>query len=97
MRRNSYDIALRQGGIKMYIGKSVTVKPGKKVRVSIVNADGDGVSLENFNGYETNNAQVDNLVYVDDVLYQLSSAKVECISAYMKIQHGASRLRKVQK
>ncbi len=68
----SYDIAMRQGGIKMYIGKSVTVKPGKKTRVSIVNSDGDSVLLENFNGYETDNSEVDNLVYIDDVLYQLS-------------------------
>lgn len=71
----SYDIALRQGGIKMYIGKSVTVKPGKKVKVSIVNADGDGILLENFNGYETDNEETDNLVYIDDVLYQLSYGK----------------------
>lgn len=64
------------------------------MRVSIVNADGDGVSLENFNGYETNNAQVDNLVYVDDVLYQLSFSKG---GVYISLYEDTIRSVKIKK
>ena len=32
----SYDIALRQGGIKMYVGKQVTVKQGVRAQINIV-------------------------------------------------------------
>lgn len=67
----SYEIALRQGGIKMYVGKQVTVKPGKRTQISIVDESGNPVILENFNGYETDNQQPENVVYINDIPFKL--------------------------
>ena len=67
----SYEIALRQGGIKMYVGKQVIVKPGKRTQISIVDESGNPVILENFNGYETDNQQPENVVYINDIPFKL--------------------------
>lgn len=69
----SYDIAIRQGGIKMYIEKQVTVKPGKKVQVSIIDEFGGKVTLENFSGYESYNEAPENVVYINDIAFQLET------------------------
>ena len=50
----------------MYVGKQVTVKPGKRTQISIVDESGNPVILENFNGYETDNQQPENVVYITD-------------------------------
>ncbi len=69
----SYDIALRQGGIKMYVGKQVTVKQGVRAQINIVDEYGSQVMLENFNGYETDNDEPANVVYINDTLFQLEA------------------------
>ena len=69
----SYDIALRQGGIKMYVGKQVTVKHGVRAQINIVDEYGSQVMLENFNGYETDNDEPANVVYINDTLFQLEA------------------------
>ena len=69
----SYDIALRQGGIKMYVGKQVTVKHGVRAQINIVDEYGSQVMLENFNGYETDNDEPANVVYINDTPFQLEA------------------------
>lgn len=69
----SYDIALRQGGIKMYVGKQVTVKQGARAQINIVDEYGSQVMLENFNGYETDNDEPANVVYINDTPFQLEA------------------------
>ena len=69
----SYDIALRQGGIKMYVGKQVTVKRGVRAQINIVDEYGSQVMLENFNGYETDNDEPANVVYINDTPFQLEA------------------------
>lgn len=69
----SYDIALRQGGIKMYVGKQVTVKQGVRAQINIVDEYGSQVMLENFNGYETDNDEPANVVYINDTPFQLEA------------------------
>lgn len=69
----SYDIALRQGGIKMYAGKQVTVKQGVRAQINIVDEYGSQVMLENFNGYETDNDEPANVVYINDTPFQLEA------------------------
>lgn len=71
----SYEIALRQGGIKMYIDRTVTVKPGKRARINIIDENGATVMLENFNGYQTNNDDVDNVVYINNIPFVISYGK----------------------
>ena len=70
----SYDIALRQGGIKMYVGKQVTVRSGAKTKINIADEYGNPVILENFNGYETDNEEPDNVVYINDTAFQLEES-----------------------
>lgn len=67
----SYEIAAREGGLTMFVAKNVTVKAGKSVEISIVDVDGNSVMLDNFNGYGGNNNQAENLVYINDQLFQL--------------------------
>ena len=55
----------------MFVAKNVTVKAGKSVEISIVDADGNSVMLDNFNGYGGDNNQAENLVYINDQLFQL--------------------------
>lgn len=69
----SYDIALRQGGIKMYVGKQVTVKQGVRAQINIVDEYGSQVMLENFNGYENDNDEPANVVYINDTPFQLEA------------------------
>ena len=69
----SYDIALRQGGIKMYVGKQVTVKQGVRAQINIVDEYGSQVMLENFNGYETDNDEPANVVHINDTPFQLEA------------------------
>lgn len=69
----SYDIALRQGGIKMYVGKQVTVKQGVRAQINIVDEYGSQVMLENFNGYETDNDEPANVVYINDTPFKLEA------------------------
>lgn len=69
----SYDIALRQGGIKMYVGKQVTVKQGVRAQINIVDEYGSQVMLENFNGYETDNDEPANVVYINDTPFQFEA------------------------
>ena len=69
----SYDIALRQGGIKMYVGKQVTVKQGVRAQINIVDEYGSQVMLQNFNGYETDNDEPANVVYINDTPFQLEA------------------------
>lgn len=69
----SYDIALRQGGIKMYVGKQVIVKQGVRAQINIVDEYGSQVMLENFNGYETDNDEPANVVYINDTPFQLEA------------------------
>ena len=69
----SYDIALRQGGIKMYVGKQVTVKQGVRAQINIEDEYGSQVMLENFNGYETDNDEPANVVYINDTPFQLEA------------------------
>lgn len=67
----SYEIATREGGLTMFVAKNVTVKAGKSVEISIVDVDGNSVMLDNFNGYGGDNNQTENLVYINDQLFQL--------------------------
>lgn len=67
----SYEIAVRSSGIKMYIGKQVTLKGSKSAPVVIVDENGDNVELDNFNGYGSDNGEVENLVYIGDDLFQI--------------------------
>lgn len=41
------------------------------MEISIVDADGNSVMLDNFNGYGGDNNQAENLVYINDQLFQL--------------------------
>lgn len=70
---SSYEIALRQGGLKMYIEKAVTVKPGKTSKINIVDSSGNKIELQNFNGYASYNDEPENLIYIDGIPYQLTS------------------------
>lgn len=99
----SYDIALRQGGIKMYVGKQVTVKPGTKTKVSIVDEYGNPAILENFNGYQTDNDEPYNVVYINDTAFQLEesddgsiyiSLYDESITKSVKIKKGSQVITK---
>ena len=92
----SYDIALRQGGIKMYVGKQVTVKHGVRAQINIVYEYGSQVMLENFNGYETDNDEPANVVYINDTPFQLEadngklyiSVYGDCSNKSIKIKKG---------
>lgn len=68
----SYEIALRQGGLAMYVDKAVTVRAGRRSKINIVDADGNKVELQNFNGYASYNDEPENLVYIDNAPYQLT-------------------------
>lgn len=68
----SYEIALRQGGLAMYVDKAVTVRAGKSSKINIVDAYGNKVELQNFNGYASYNDEPENLVYIDNAPYQLT-------------------------
>lgn len=68
----SYEIALRQGGFAMYVDKAVTVRAGRRSKINIVDADGNKVELQNFNGYASYNDEPENLVYIDNAPYQLT-------------------------
>ena len=68
----SYEIALRQGGLAMYVDKTVTVRAGRRSKINIVDAYGNKVELQNFNGYASYNDEPENLVYIDNAPYQLT-------------------------
>lgn len=57
----------------MYVGKQVTVKHGVRAQINIVDEYGSQVMLENFNGYETDNDEPANVVYINDTLFQLEA------------------------
>lgn len=67
----SYEIALREGGIAMYVGQNVTIKPNKSVEITITDEQGNSVFLENFSGYGTGSSEVQNLVYINDNIFQI--------------------------
>lgn len=91
----SYEIALRQGGIKMYINKQITIKSGKKTKIDIVDEYGNAVMLQNFNGYQTNNDESENIVYVNDYAYKLSYEKgAFYISMYDNNSSASVKLKK---
>lgn len=91
----SYEIAVRQSGIKMYIGKSVTIKGDKSVPVSIVDENGDSVELDNFNGYCSDNGEVENLVYIGDELFQILKQNGQLyIKRYGSNLKGSVKLKK---
>ena len=68
----SYEIAFRQGGLAMYVDKAVTVRAGRRSKINIVDAYGNKVELQNFNGYASYNDEPENLVYIDNAPYQLT-------------------------
>lgn len=68
--------------------KNVTVKAGKSVEISIVDADGNSVMLDNFNGYGGDNNQAENLVYINDQLFQLEK---EMKSSILKLTETHKR------
>ncbi len=57
----------------MYVGKQVTVKQGVRAQINIVDEYGSQVMLENFNGYETDNDEPANVVYINDTPFQLEA------------------------
>lgn len=91
----SYEIALRQGGIKMYVEKQVTVKPGKRIQISIVDESGNPVILENFNGYQSDNQEPENVVYINDIPFKLEYDNGSLyISIYDNAVNKSIKLRK---
>ena len=91
----SYEIAAREGGLTMFVAKNVTVKAGKSVEISIVDADGNSVMLDNFNGYGGDNNQAENLVYINDQLFQLEKRNEKLyIKTYGSTQKGSVKLKK---
>ena len=91
----SYEIATREGGLTMFVAKNVTVKAGKSVEISIVDADGNSVMLDNFNGYGGDNNQAENLVYINDQLFQLEKRDEKLyIKTYGNTQKGSVKLKK---
>lgn len=91
----SYEIALRQGGIKMYVEKQVTVKPGKRIQISIVDESGNPVILENFNGYQSDNQEPENVVYINDIPFKLEYDNGDLyISIYDNAVNKSIKLRK---
>lgn len=91
----SYEIAAREGGLMMFVAKNVTVKAGKSVEISIVDADGNSVMLDNFNGYGGDNNQAENLVYINDQLFQLEKRNEKLyIKTYGNTQKGSVKLKK---
>lgn len=91
----SYEIALRQGGIKMYVEKQVTVKPGKRIQISIVDESGNPVILENFNGYQSDNQEPENVVYINDKPFKLEYDNGDLyISIYDNAVNKSIKLRK---
>lgn len=91
----SYEIALRQGGIKMYVEKQVTVKPGKRIQISIVDESGNPVILENFNGYQSDNQEPENVVYINDIPFELEYDNGDLyISIYDNAVNKSIKLRK---
>ena len=91
----SYEIATREGGLTMFVVKNVTVKAGKSVEISIVDADGNSVMLDNFNGYGGDNNQAENLVYINDQLFQLEKRDEKLyIKTYGNTQKGSVKLKK---
>lgn len=91
----SYEIALRQGGIKMYVEKQVTVKPGKRIQISIVDESGNPVILENFNGYQSDNQEPENVVYINDTPFKLEYDNGDLyISIYDNAVNKSIKLRK---
>lgn len=67
----SYEIAVREGGIAMYVGQNITVKPNKSYEITIVDKQGNSIFLEDFSGYGTGSTEVQNLVYIDNQLFQI--------------------------
>ena len=91
----SYEIALRQGGIRMYVEKQVTVKPGKRIQISIVDESGNPVILENFNGYQSDNQEPENVVYINDIPFKLEYDNGDLyISIYDNAVNKSIKLRK---
>ena len=91
----SYEIATREGGLTMFVAKNVTVKAGKSVEISIVDVDGNSVMLDNFNGYGGDNNQTENLVYINDQLFQLEKRNEKLyIKTYGNTQKGNVKLKK---
>ena len=91
----SYEIALRQGGIKMYVEKQVTVKPGKRIQISIVDESGNPVILENFNGYQSDNQEPENVVYINEIPFKLEYDNGDLyISIYDNAVNKSIKLRK---
>lgn len=91
----SYEIAIRQGGLKMYISKAVIVKAGKKTRVSITDESGNPVELGNFNGYGIDSEEPENVVYIDGAPYQLTNeGGIWYISFYGNDVTGSVKIKK---
>ena len=91
----SYEIATREGGLTMFVARNVTVIAGQSVEISIVDADGKSVMLDNFNGYGGDNNQTENLVYINDQLFQLEKRDEKLyIKTYGNTQKGSVKLKK---
>lgn len=73
----------------------ITVKQGVRAQINIVDEYGSQVMLENFNGYETDNDEPANVVYINDTPFQLEADNGKLyISVYVTVPIKVSRLKK---
>lgn len=63
------------------------------MEISIVDADGNSVMLDNFNGYGGDNNQAENLVYINDQLFQLEKEMKSSILKLTETHKGSVKLK----
>ena len=71
----SSEIALRQGGIKMYVDNTFEVGYDDSVEVSIVDEYGNPVYMEDFSAYGYVEPQESDVVYINDDMFKISGTE----------------------
>lgn len=71
----SDEIALRQGGIKMYVDNTFEVGYDDSVEVSIIDENGNYVYMADFSAYGNVEPQESDLVYINDELFKITGTE----------------------
>lgn len=73
----SYEIALRQGGIKMYVRDTFEVGYDDSVDVTIVDENGEEVYMADFSAYGYTEPQESDIVYINDEMFKITGTEEE--------------------
>ena len=73
----SYEIALRQGGIKMYVRDTFEVGYDDSVDVTIVDENGGEVYMADFSAYGYTEPQESDIVYINDEMFKITGTEEE--------------------